>query len=213
VRAELGGLKLSELQKKAKAFAEDIAREQDDRQCAELMELPPIYLLKQALRAVKNMEEKKPAAAAAKTESSDSDDSDDDDSDDGKEKKPAEAAATAAAAAAAAAAAETRTKFVDKLREGMEQLKPGFGVKGGRTVSLEWRQEVAAHIVAAAERLAVEPAISEDRIDAALDAPDAHAAMLQVRETPSWPRSRPTSAFCSCIPTGMHGQLTSFGPT
>jgi hypothetical protein len=23
----------------------------------------------------------------------------------------------------------------------------------------------------------------------------------------------PTSAFSSCIPTGMHGQLASFGPT
>ena len=26
-------------------------------------------------------------------------------------------------------------------------------------------------------------------------------------------RKTPTSAFSSCIPTGMHGQLASFGPT
>jgi hypothetical protein len=31
------------------------------------------------------------------------------------------------------------------------------------------------------------------------------ATIDQVRKTPSWPRSWPTSAFYSCIPTGMYG--------
>jgi hypothetical protein len=42
---------------------------------------------------------------------------------------------------------------------------------------------------------------------------------VQVRKTPIRPRSWPTSAFCSCIPTGMHGPtcifwtiLTPFSP-
>ena len=35
----------------------------------------------------------------------------------------------------------------------------------------------------------------------------------QVRKTPSWPRSWANFSLSSCIPTGMHGQLASFGPT
>ena len=44
----------------------------------------------------------------------------------------------------------------------------------------------------------------------------AAAALLltwQVRKTPYWPEVGSTSAFYSCVPTGMHGQLAYFGPT
>jgi hypothetical protein len=32
----------------------------------------------------------------------------------------------------------------------------------------------------------------------------------QVRKTPSWPEVGPTSAFYSCVPTGMHGPTCIF---
>ena len=34
-----------------------------------------------------------------------------------------------------------------------------------------------------------------------------------VRKTPSWPRSWANFSLSSCVPTGMHGQLASFGPS
>ena len=37
-------------------------------------------------------------------------------------------------------------------------------------------------------------------------------AVLQVRKTPNWLRSWANFSLSSCIPTGMHGQLASFGP-